>query len=121
MADFFFPFFFDRATSPRYTRRTFHCFCLNVSRATLVLNDHLTERNGCVTFEMNPRDSLRSPDFNRPTDLSPLAGLTLAGFPANYQNLSADVDFPRATDFNYPDEKRAGIVREIRMDGKNGV
>lgn len=79
-----------------------------------------TERRGCVTFEMNPRDSLRSPDFNRPTDLSPLAGLTLAGFPANYQNLSTDADFPRATDFNYPDEKRAGIVREIRIDGKNG-
>lgn len=70
---------------------------------------------------MNPRDSLRSPDFNRPADLSPLAGLTLAGFPANYQNLLADVDFPRATDFNYPDEKRAGIVREIRMEGKNGI
>lgn len=44
MADTFLPFFFDRATSLRYTRRTFHCFCLNVSRATLVLNDHLTER-----------------------------------------------------------------------------
>lgn len=70
---------------------------------------------------MNPRDSLRFPDFNRLADLSPLAGLTLAGFPANYQNLPADADFPRATDFNYSDEKRAGIVQEIHMDGKNGV
>lgn len=43
MADFF---FFNCATSPQYTRRTFRCFYPNVSRATLVLNDHLTKRRG---------------------------------------------------------------------------
>lgn len=116
MANFFFFLFLDYATSPWYTRRTFRCFCLNVSRATLVLNDHLTERRDCHVRDESPGFVTLS-RFQPPSRFIPLAGLTLAGFPANYQNLPADADFPRATDFNYSDEKRAGIVQEIHMDG----
>lgn len=83
-------FFSDCATSPQYTRRTFRCFCPNVSRATLVLNDHLNREEGLC----HVRDE--SPGFVTLSRFQPLDRFIPLGWPGPSR------DFPQITKICLP-------------------